>query len=640
MNLGKNKAMKRFKLDKTFVRNYFIFAIMLIGSATGLFFVILSNTQEFNELFSRVAQSFALEDYEYAKQHLITLKENREKYSATLLIGLIVSTGLILILNAMILSTQRRRSMAEASLKSSEERFAMAVSGTQDGIFDWDIGSKKAFYSKQYFKMLGYDRPEEGTIQDFLELVHPDDHDAVWAYKESYINGKLSEYEQDYRMRHASGRWVWIKARATGVFDKKTGKAVRLVGAHTDITSLKMVEKQLEHEVEVAEESNRAKSEFLAHMSHEIRTPLTAISGAAEILDAQKDGFNEKQAQLVRVLRTSSSSLKDLINSILDFSKIESSGLDLDEHTFALDQVFQETISMMSLRANEKSIAFEVNSNAIKDLEFYGDSTRIRQILVNIVGNAIKFTEKGSVKVSVKKQKKGAYSYVNIAVKDTGIGIPSDKQDLIFEPFKQGDASVVRKHGGTGLGLPISRKLARLMGGDVTLKSKEGKGATFTISLPLKDIGDRSQAHNEHDVKRLNEAIRANLTQSNKVLVAEDYEGNVVVIGQMLENLGLDYDIAKDGAEALDLWSKHHYDMVLMDVQMPEVDGFTATQRIREKEACAEMKRTPIVGMTAHALVGDKKKCIKVGMDAYLPKPLDESELKKQILKFIKYNEF
>ena len=628
--------MKRFKLDRTFVRNYFLFAVMLIGSATGLFYVILSNTQEFNELFAQVAQSFVQEDYDFARQHLITLKENRERYSATLLIGLIVSTGLILILNAMILSTQRRRSIAEASFKSSEERFKLAVNGTQDGIFDWDVETKEAFYSKRYFKMLGYDRPTKGTIGDFLELVHPEDRDAVWAYKESYINGKLSEYEQDYRMQHASGRWVWIKARATGVFDKKTNRAVRLVGAHTDITSTKMVEKQLEHEIEAAEESNRAKSEFLAHMSHEIRTPLTAISGAAEILDLQKEGFNEKQAQLVRVLRTSSSALKDLINSILDFSKIESSGLELDEHTFALDQVFQETISMMALKANEKNIKFEVNDKAIKDLEFYGDSTRIRQILVNIIGNAIKFTDKGSVKVSVKKQKKGDYAFINISVKDTGIGIPAEKHELVFEPFKQGDASVVRKHGGTGLGLPISRKLARLMGGDVTLQSKPGKGTTFSINLPLKDLKDKGQQRDEHDVLRLNEAIRKNLTQNSKVLVAEDYEGNVVVIGQMLENLGLEYDIAKDGAQALELWNKHHYDMVLMDVQMPEVDGFTATQRIREKESRNDMKRTPIVGMTAHALVGDKKKCIKVGMDAYLPKPLDESELKKQILKYIK----
>ena len=628
--------MKHFKLDRIFVRNYFLFAIMLVGSATGLFFVMLTNAQEFNQLFSNVAQAFTQGDYEFAKQHLITLKENRERYGATLLIGLIVSTGLILILNAAILSTQRHRSIAEASLQSSEERFALAVNGTQDGIFDWDIKSQKAFYSKQYFKMLGYDRPTNGTIDDFLALVHPDDREAVWAYKESYINGKLSEYEQDYRLQHASGRWVWIKARAAGIFDKKTGKAVRLVGAHTDITSLKMVEKQLEEEVEIAEESNRAKSEFLAHMSHEIRTPLTAIHGAAELLDTQKDGFNEKQAQLVKVLRSSSSALKDLINSILDFSKIESSGLELDEHTFALDQVFQETISMMSLRAHEKNIAFEVNSKTIQGLEFYGDSTRIRQILVNVIGNALKFTEQGSVKVSVKKQKKGEYAYVHIHVKDTGPGIATEKQELVFEPFKQGDSSVVRKHGGTGLGLPISRRLARLMGGDVTLKSKLGKGATFTITLPLKDMKDQTKTHNVHDVARLNEAIRANLTQTNKVLVAEDYEGNIVVIGQMLDHLGLEYDVATDGAQALDLWDKHHYDMVLMDVQMPEIDGFTATQRIREKEKRTEMKRTPIIGMTAHALVGDKKKCIKVGMDAYLPKPLDELELKKQILKYLK----
>ena len=223
---------------------------------------------------------------------------------------------------------------------------------------------------------------------------------------------------------------------------------------------------------------------------------------------------------------------------------------------------------------------------------------------------------------------------MRVDVTDTGVGIAPENFDVVFERFKQADSSVSRKFGGTGLGLPISRNLAQLMGGDIFLSSEHGNGSTFTLLLPLKS-DDEAIAKVKDSNSKTSDKIKQIVTGENKILVVEDYEGNIVVIGYILEDLGIEHEFARNGVEALEMWEKNHYDIVLMDVQMPEMDGFTATRKIREKEAKQDMKRTPIIGMTAHALVGDKDKCIEAGMDVYLPKPLVESDLKEEIFNFL-----
>ncbi len=576
------------------------------------------------------------EEYTLLNHQFQTLDRKKDQYLKTLLISVVIGTTLLLIFNGFLLHTRRKRSHVEASLKDTEERFALAIEGTEDGIFDWDIKNDKVFYSRRYFEMLGYNRQSFiGTTQDFKDLIHPDDVEELWAYVEQYLNGELSEYRQEFRMRHESGRWIWIQARAKALFDQN-GEPIRMVGAHTDITHTIKTTQKLEAEKQAAQESNRAKSDFLAHMSHEIRTPLTAISGIAEIFDKTKSNFDDKQKQLVNTLLGSTASLKDLINDILDFSKIESGELELDEHVFTLDDIFENVISMMSLKASEKGISFVFDYNTLKGSDFYGDDKRIRQILVNLINNAVKFTDHGGVTVKAEIEAREGHDFLRIDVADTGIGIDPENFDLIFERFKQADSSVSRKYGGTGLGLPISRNLVQLMAGDLFLSSEAGNGSTFTLLLPMRMSTKESNKKEKTDTSKLNDQIRAALTGRSKILVAEDYAGNIVVLSYILEEIGSDFDIAETGAEAVKLWSKNHYDIILMDIQMPEMDGFTATKEIRKAEQRKKLPPTPIIGMTAHALVGDKDKCIEAGMDAYLPKPIVEADLKREILKHLK----
>ncbi len=583
----------------------------------------------------RINDAILDEEYGLLNERINTLENVKDKYFSNLLLTVGIGTILLLILNGFLLHAQRKRSQIETSLKDTEERFALAVDGTEDGVFDWDIKNETVFYSRRYFEMLGYNKSAfTGTIEDFKSLIHPEDVDNVFKYAEQYLNGELSEYRQEFRMKHDNGRWVWIQARAKALFNRD-GVATRMVGAHTDITHIKREHNKLEIEKEEAESANRAKSDFLAHMSHEIRTPLTAISGIAEILDKTKENLDDKQTQLVRTLNSSTASLKDLINDILDFSKIESGELEMNEQAFILDEIFENVISMMSLKASEKGVSFVFDYADLKNSEFYGDPARIRQILVNLVNNAIKFTDQGGVTVKANFEDRAGNDFLRIDVADTGIGIAPENFDLVFERFKQADSTVSRKYGGTGLGLPISRNLAQMLGGDIFMSSEVGKGSTFSLLLPMKIEKNSLKNEVKTNTSKLNDKILAALNGKNKILMVEDYAGNIIVLSHILEEIGTPFDVAKTGVEAVKLWGEKHYDMILMDIQMPEMDGFTATKEIRRAESQQKLDRTPIIGMTAHALVGDKDKCIEAGMDSYLPKPIVEADLKREILKYL-----
>ncbi|MGQ0527371.1 MAG: ATP-binding protein [Alphaproteobacteria bacterium] len=577
------------------------------------------------------------DEYRLLENRIDLIQDKKGRYFTTLFVGVILASALLLLFNGFLLRAQTRRTYAETILKETEERFRLAIEGTNDGIFDWNLEKKQLFWSPQFKKMLGYKEHElTASVQEFERLVHDADIEDFNKTIELYFRQEISEFSAVFRIRHKSDRWLWINARGKAAFNR-AGKATRMVGAYTDITALKDYEQRLEESRTHAEKANEAKSDFLAHMSHEIRTPLTAISGIAEIFDKNKDTMDERQKKLVGTLNSSTSALKDLIHDILDFSKIETGELELNLDNFRLESLFQEVISMMSVRAPQKNINFLFDYSPVGDMTFYGDIARMRQILVNLVGNALKFTEKGEVTIKAYTEDRNGSEYLVIDITDTGIGIPPEHQDLIFERFKQADASMSRKYGGTGLGLPISRNLAFLMGGTITLSSEIGMGSKFSVILPFLKAGEDNvntgRAINENTTLQILRRLK-NLKEKSRILLAEDYEGNIVVISYILDEMHCRYDIARTGRQALELWKKNHYDLVLMDIQMPEMDGLSVCSSIRLLENEQGRPRTPIIGMTAHALVGDKDKCIQAGMDAYLPKPIVESDLKEQILKY------
>ncbi len=575
--------------------------------------------------------------YKSFNKRVILVENKKNQYFKLLFICIITGTVLILLFNAFLLNEQFKKNKVKDYLEDSEKRYKLILNSTRDGIFDWNMIDGSVFYSSQFFKMLGYDRKGlVGTTENFSKLLHPEDRKGVWDSVDQCIKDPNLDYNIKFRMKGKSGKWIWIRSRAKFFFNKK-GEAIRVVGIHTNINDQVKTENKLLKQKQYAESASEAKGQFLAHMSHEIRTPLTAISGIAEILNKNTENFSPKHTKLIKTLLTSSNSLKDIITDVLDFSKIENNDLDLDLNIFKLSYLFEEIISMMSLRANEKNINFKFNYAQLKAIEIYGDKIRIRQILINLISNAIKFTDKGSVKVKAYiDTKEGSKDFIRIDVKDTGIGIAKKDFDNIFQRFKQADMSVSRKYGGTGLGLSISRSLAKLMGGDILFESKLHKGSIFSLIIPatIVENSNINYDYNHHD-HSLNQEI-INLSKDKKILLAEDYEPNIIFLSHFLDDLKLDYNIARTGAEAVKLWSKkdNNYDLILMDVQMPKMDGLTATSKIRALEKNKNKPKTPIIGMTAHALVEDRNKCIASGMDAYLSKPIIETDLKELIVSF------
>jgi len=518
----------------------------------------------------------------------------------------------------------------------SVDRLNYAMLAAKEGVFDWDIKTNKIYCSDYFTEMIGYEINALGNrSENFIDIIHPDDVDGLKSYLNDFIHDNISGYSTEFRMMHKNGKPIWVSSKACAIRDKD-GIAVRIIGTHRDITVQKNIEKDLKKDVEEAEQSAVAKSEFLAHMSHEIRTPLTAITGIAEILGKNSLNFNERQRELISTLSTSTKSLKELVTDILDFSKIEKGEIEFDNNYFPMIELTNEVISMMSVVANEKNISFKIIDDEIHDIQYLGDKARIRQILINLIGNAIKFTKEGMVTVLIKVEKHDEIDKLRFYIQDTGIGIEKTALDTIFEEFRQEDNSVSRQYGGTGLGLPISKNLAILMGGNITVESTKNLGSTFTFSLPLKD---RIELYNSQLSPKIDQQITEKLSNTIRdeqtALVVEDYEGNLVILSYMMEEIGLPFDIARNGQEAVDMWTSKHYDIVLMDVQMPIKDGLTATSEIRTIEKENGFNETPIIGMTAHALVQDKNKCIDAGMTDYLSKPIDSHKFKQKILDHI-----
>ncbi|CAB5105766.1 Two-component system sensor histidine kinase [Olavius algarvensis associated proteobacterium Delta 3] len=423
------------------------------------------------------------------------------------------------------------------------------------------------------------------------------------------------------RLQHSDDDWLTFNINCSPVLSTG-GKYAGVLISFDDVTQLEQKEIELRKSKEDAEQANHAKSEFLANMSHEIRTPMNSILGFTEIL---KRGYAQSQEDNQRYLNTIHSSgknLLELINDILDLSKVESGRLEVEKTWTEPHRTIHEVLQMLNVQANEKGIALDLNvQNALPE-KIETDPTRFRQIIFNLVGNAIKFTDAGGVTVTCRFEKTSAGPRMFIDVTDTGIGISPDNVNAIFDPFTQADSSVTRRFGGTGLGLSISRKFAQALGGDITATSTPGEGSTFTVSVDTGNL-DGVEFLSPEEIEMLGGQLnQGDESQwqfpASRVLIVEDGIENRMLVRLLLEKAGLHIDEAENGQEGVNKAVAEHYDAILMDVNMPVMDGFTATEKLRRQGL-----KTPIIALTANAMKGFEKDCLDAGYSDYITKPID-----------------
>ena len=432
----------------------------------------------------------------------------------------------------------------------------------------------------------------------------------------------VTDYELTARAR--DGKQTVVSYNATTFYDRSR-KLQGVFAAARDVTERKRFERELQQAKAAAESASRTKSDFLASMSHEIRTPMNSIMGIADLL--AKTALTPEQDKYVQIFRRSGDNLLNLINDILDLSKVEASQLDLERTGFSLTDHLEKVIEMVAPRAQEKALTLtcEIAPGVSNDL--VGDPTRLRQVLLNLLGNAIKFTEAGEVSLKVEPDQDFAVpTALRFTVSDTGIGIPKEKMSRVFERFTQADSSTTRRFGGSGLGLTISRRLVELMGGRIWVESHVGKGSLFGFAVPFEVWAEANRPADAPVGMAAEEPLRP-----LRILLAEDSPDNCTIALAYLEDTPYRVDVAETGVIACQMFKAGHYDLVLMDRQMPAMDGLTATRTIRAWETKHDRSPTPIIALTASALKGDRETCLAAGCTAYLTKPIKQDVLLQAI---------
>ncbi len=517
-----------------------------------------------------------------------------------------------------------------ARLKASERRFRTLYDNAVEGLFQTDTHGRFLRANPSMARMLGY-----RSLQELMESI-TDIEDQLYVYPE-HRQEIIDRLEQEERIigfeteaRRNDGGRIWVSLSVRTERDS-SGKILFYDGLMMDITERKARE-QAERERQAAEASAKAKSEFLANMSHEIRTPMNAIMGLTDLV--MKTRLNFQQQGYMKKIRASSHTLLGILNDILDFSKIEAGMLDLESVTFDLDELLENLFALFVDKAVGKSMPLHLKKGKGVPKQMKGDPLRLNQILVNLVSNAVKFTEQGSVTVTVDSEVETEKEIrLRFSVADTGIGIERSEMARLFDSFTQADGSTTRKYGGTGLGLAISKRLTEIMGGEIRAWSEPGRGSTFQCILPFGRVPVPGLLSDWAE----SEAVGPDPSLwGASVLLVEDNPINQEVALEILKDAGIDVTLAPNGKAALEAVARKRFDAVLMDVQMPEMDGYEATRRIKGMGASfPNGKSPPVIAMTAHAMKGDRERCFAAGMDDYVSKPIDMAQLFSALVRWI-----
>jgi PAS domain S-box-containing protein len=530
-------------------------------------------------------------------------------------------------------------------LAENEARYRALVETSPDWIWEVDTQGRYTYASPKVQELLGY-APDEILGRTPFDLMPEEEARRVRSRFAEFVTARRPMINLENTNLHRNGQTIILESSALPIFSSG-GELLGYRGMDRDITARKAMEAELRahrdglenlvaertSELEgarlLAEAANRAKSAFLANMSHEIRTPMNGILGMAYLI--RRSGVSPQQADRLDKIDAAGHHLMEIINDVLDLSKIEAGKLSLEETEIDVGQITENVAAILSTSIKAKQIKLLIEVPPLPH-RLLGDATRLQQALLNYATNAVKFTETGSVTLRfMTVEEDGNRALIRFEVQDTGIGIAPEAAAKLFSAFEQADNSTTRKYGGTGLGLAITRKLAQLMDGDAGVTSLPGSGSTFWFTARLK-IGSVSSAPLAPITPAAAEAILASVYRGRRVLLAEDEPTNREIAMMFLAEVGLRADVACDGTEAVAFAEKHPYDLILMDMQMPSMDGLEATRQIRRMRGGT---KTPIVAMTANAFAEDKARCLEAGMDDFIPKPFDPEALFAVLLKWL-----
>lgn len=513
----------------------------------------------------------------------------------------------------------------EQTVRMAQERLNLALEGSGLALWDWDIAHDRVYLSDRWSLMIG--GKQQDLVLGSAELfssVHPDERAMLEASLIAVLKGQTEFYSVEFRVQHKEAGWVWIHTHGKVVERDATGRVTRMTGTNADISERRQAEEALRLAKDAAEAASRAKGDFLANMSHEIRTPMNGIIGMTELaLDTE---LSHEQREYLKLVQSSADALLTILNDILDFSKIESGKLDIEMIEFSLENMLRETMKSLAIRAHQKQLELLLHVASDAPDRLLGDPGRLRQVIVNLVGNAIKFTGTGEIEVEVicLAGAPQGHTRLKFSVRDTGIGIPRDKFQTIFESFSQADTSTTRRYGGTGLGLTISSQLVQLMGGQIGLESIVGQGSLFHFTL---------------DMPMLSGSPLADYQQTGRiagmsVLIADDNATNRRLLQEILRSWKMQPTVTSNAQEALSELARAHaaghpYGLALLDLQMPDMDGFELTERIRQHP---EYLVKTLMMLTSEGQRGHAARCRELGVAAYLMKPVAQSELLDAIM--------